>query len=152
MKRVALLLALAGCSAETTATSWSVVRLENGCSAVVISKTHVATAAHCLSEVEPGQPDLAVVELRTGLPPVRIAAHIPEFQETVTVVGECGGAREHRFLSEAAPGEFDTAGFACPGDSGGGVFNAEGELVSIIRGYVGERRLRSTDAALLEVP
>lgn len=125
------------------------------CSAVVISPSLYVTAGHCAGDpatlsigsrmlssdppVSALSPDIAVGHSSEDLPtPARIAPDVPKPGEAVLIAGfgclRAGGARAGFWLSPGPDpdGDWMVAAPVCPGDSGAGVFNAQGELVAIV--------------------
>lgn len=133
-----------------------------GCTAVAIggdSQTeYLLTAKHCTRDGGPfsikvGQEwiaasverqsdsvDLALLSVKRDLPSVRIADASPRDGDAVAMVGFSNGKRTWRGNIERLSATYmDIANeqHAIPGDSGGAVFNADGEVVGIVHGYKG---------------
>jgi S1-C subfamily serine protease len=143
---------------------------EQICSGVAAGRGVVLTAGHCVEgyaaedlavsaddgELIPVEGyalqtpyDAAVVLLSAPLLPppwVERVGPDPEFSELLYVVGYgCSGQtkremRPIRFRAPGPRGELIAEGEACHGDSGGGVFNAAGELLGITYGITQHRK------------
>lgn len=155
MKFLFLALLLAGCPSARESVG-SVVQLHSAggvhCSGIVISETEIATARHCVDEgiVEvddmtlvgtrtSARQDIAIVEVETtnGLPIARIG----DISHDATLTGYgCSGELEdsaHVVMYRDGASIY-SHGRACPGDSGGGLFNDHGYLIAIHSGISGQ--------------
>jgi hypothetical protein len=127
------------------------------CSAVALTPTIAVTADHCprtdtptwtvdaaqavrwveRQEWSSDEPDIAVFKVRSETPFVewaRVAQELPKPGDPLVIVGHCPDASALvRPAIAAVPwrSTFLFAGELCGGDSGGALYNADGELVGV---------------------
>ena len=117
------------CIASTTSVSTALLTREfDGTESTIETSNQVGTR------------DLEIVHLKTSMAPpyAKLAKHA-QVGETVYAAGY--GCADHAFLQERAMVEVDDSdrswdsfaqGVACHGDSGGGIWDAAGDLINII--------------------
>lgn len=152
----------AGCGSVAEGSVYELKMDGGGCTAVAIGgtadKEWLLTAKHCTqrtntyqirvddqwipAKFEASHPtaDVALLSASVDLLSVRVAENPPKPGDQVACVGFSNGMRTWRGVIRNIQRDeiyIDNAQHSIPGNSGGAVFNADGEIVGVVSGYDG---------------